>query len=101
MFGWHEYASAFFFVFPVQSRVSFLLHIALFAMALDGEQDLPESAGFFVLRQVRGLVEPDELLAFGRLQRPIVLLRSGRWGDVIVSSLQQKRRDTQSRQHLK
>ncbi|MFL5706886.1 MAG: hypothetical protein ACJ8AG_29300 [Ktedonobacteraceae bacterium] len=85
----------------MHARASVLLRTVHFAVLLDGEQGLPEFAGLFVLRHVRGLVKPDELLAFGRVQRLIVLLCNSGWSDVIVPPLQQKHWDIQSWQHLK
>jgi hypothetical protein len=70
-------------------------------VALDRQHDLPEFAGFFVLRHVCGLLEPDQLLSFGCLERLIVLLCDAARGDVIVSPLEQKHWDIQVWQHLK
>src|SRR6185369_14505675 len=80
--------------FPLSRGLfSFILHNFSTRVLLDSQHDLPELAWFFVLRHVRGLLEPDQLLAFGGLERLIILLGEATWGDIVVSALEQKDRD--------
>src|SRR3954453_16048488 len=53
----------------VHCQSSALFRALRFVVVLDPSHDLPELAGFFVLRHVRRLLEPDQLLAFGCLER--------------------------------